>query len=152
MKDAVPLVISVASLLVSLASFFVARSSLKQAEQVAERARRDWKQRKWFDLYFKASEVYDFLDRFQKQYAAMSPTLWGIPAVQNDFNELMFLVRKLHSMAVVFPKHQVINELLNSTAVFKDRNEAMSDDRLKKIFDAVEGLRVMALVDTSVLD
>jgi hypothetical protein len=151
MAQIVFFVVSAASLLVSIASFFVSRSSLKQAEHVADEARKDWKQRKWFDLYFMASEVYHSLDRFQNQYAAMSTTLWGIPDVQHDFNDLMFLIRRLHSMAVVFPKNRVIDELMNSTAVFKDRSEAMSADRLRRIFDAVEGLRAMALVDASVL-
>ncbi len=132
MTDAVPLILSVASFLVSLASLMIARSSLAQAGQVAERDRRDWKQRKWFDLYFKASEFYDSLDRFQAQYKSDSPGLWDDPYIRRDFTDLMFLIRKAHSMAAVFPRHQVITDFCNSTAVFRDRNEALSKERLRR--------------------
>ena len=146
------MIISVASLLVSLASLYVARSSLAQAGQVAERDRRDWKQRKWFDLYLKAREFYDSLARFQAHYKSDSPALWDDPDIRKDYTELILLIRKAHSMAAVFPRHQVITDFCKSTAVFRDPNEALSKDRLSKIFDAIEGLRQMALVEPSVLD
>jgi O-acetylhomoserine/O-acetylserine sulfhydrylase-like pyridoxal-dependent enzyme len=53
------ILLSVASLLLSLAATFIAGSSLSQARQVADRDKRDWKQRKWYDLYFQLSETYE---------------------------------------------------------------------------------------------
>jgi len=54
-------------------------------------------------------------------------------------------------MAVVFPKTPAIDELLAATAVFKDSHEAFSQERLDKLFDAVQNLREKALVHPSVL-
>ncbi len=42
--------VSLASLLISVAAVWIAKSSLSQAKQVADRDREDWRQRKWFDL------------------------------------------------------------------------------------------------------
>ena len=69
--DSVSLWIAVASFVVSIAACLIAWSSLSQAKQVAGRDRKDWKQRKWFDLYFSASEIYDSLDRFSCAYSLM---------------------------------------------------------------------------------
>src|SRR5262249_16320693 len=49
-------------------SVTVAQDSLRQAQDVAELDRRDWEQRKWFDLYVKTSDVYDLLNKFQAVY------------------------------------------------------------------------------------
>jgi hypothetical protein len=144
-------VVSVGSLAISIASLFIARSSLKQAKQVAEQERRDWRQRKWFDLYFKANEVYDLLDRFQKNYGQLAPTLRGVANVQQDLSELMLLTRELHSMALVFPKNQPIQALFDATK-FPNHHDAFLPARLQQLFDASEGLRKRALVDSSVLD
>ena len=140
--------VAIASFLTSVAAIFIAWSSLSQAEQVADRDRRDWRQRKWFDLYFKANEVYDSLDRFQTLYDATTPCT---TEYRKDWNDLMFLIREVQSMAVVFPKNSVIEEILSCTAVFKDRAEALSKCRLKKVFNAVDGIRLKALVDPTVL-
>jgi hypothetical protein len=140
--------VAIGSFLTSVAAVLIARSSLSQAKQVADRDRRDWSQRKWFDLYFKANEVYDSLDRFQTLYDAAAPCTTEF---QKDWNDLMFLIREVHAMALVFPKNSVIDEILSCTAVFKDRAEALSKCRLKKVFNAVEGIRQKALVDPTVL-
>jgi hypothetical protein len=68
-----------------------------------------------------------------------------------DFNALMSLMRKVHSMAAVFPQNQAIDDLFSSTAVFKKQEEALSSARLSKILAAVERVRQQALVDPAVL-
>ena len=69
-----------------------------------------------------------------------------------DWNKLIFMLREVHSMAVVFPKAPELNALFTATAVFKENVEASSKDRLKAVFDAVEGLRTKARVDPTVLN
>jgi hypothetical protein len=120
--------------------------------QAAERDRRDWKQRKWFDLYFSASEIYDSPDKFQTPYVfGNSPT--NQEQRNRDLNDLMFSIRKVHSMALVFPRAQAITDLFDATAAFKNTDKEIgSKDRVKKTFDAVERLRQQALVDSSVLE
>src|SRR5229473_5734568 len=78
-RESVSIMIEVISLLAALAAVWVARSSLSQAQRVADRDQRDWRQRKWFDLYFKADEAYDALDRFQVLYPGSSSPGWGTP-------------------------------------------------------------------------
>jgi len=146
--DSISLWVAIASLLVSVAAAYVAKSSLSQAEQVADRDRRDWGQRKWFDLYFKANQLYDSLDRFQTLYDAATPCTTEF---QKDWNDLMFLIREVQCMALVFPKNPVTDEFLSCTAVFKDRAEALSKCRLNKVFNAVDGIRLKALLDPAVL-
>ncbi len=123
-----------------------------QAKQVAERDRRDREQGRWFNLYFNASKFYDFLDRFQKQYATLPEPLLSNREARKDFDELMFLIRRVHSVAAVFLKNRVTDELFASTAVFSNPQEALSPDRLRKISDAVESVRQMALIDPPVRD
>lgn len=152
MSAAVSIIVSVASFLVSVAATWIAWSSLSQAKQVARHARGEWKQRQWFELYFKANEVSDSLDHFQAQYGTRTPGSWGMPDIQADFNELLFLMRRTCSMAVVFPKTDVLDKLLHTITTFGTMNSAMLPDRLKAMRDAVEELRLKALVDADVLD
>jgi hypothetical protein len=152
MWHAFPLIISVASLFVSLACYSAARSSLTLSEHVAERARKEWKQRKWFDLYLKASEFYDFFDLFQRKYGTVAPAFRAGPEIHDDYVELVSLVRKVHAMATVFPKNEVLDALFASTAPFKDPDDAFSPERLQRISDAVEGLRQKALLGGAVFD
>jgi len=63
--------VAVVSLALSIVACLIGWSFVSQAIQVAERDRKDWKQRKWFDLYFSASEIYDSLDRFSCAYSLM---------------------------------------------------------------------------------
>jgi len=49
--------VAISALFVAILSFFVARKTLKDAED-------SWKQEKWFDLYAKADEGYNTLDRY----------------------------------------------------------------------------------------
>jgi hypothetical protein len=141
--------LSVASMLVSIAALSVARNSLKLARHVAEQEQIDWKQRKWFDLYFGASEFYSHLERYQTLYEhRMLRTENDV----SDWNELMFLIRRVQAMAVVFPKTAAIDEFIKATSVFKDQEEAFSKERLKIIFDAVYNLGRKAAVHSSVLE
>lgn len=141
--------LSVVALRVAKSSDSVAKSSLSLAEQVAEQEQKDWKQRKWFDLYFQASEFYDHLERYQTLYQNRKLVT---AQDEQDWNELMFLIRRAHSMAVVFPQTPAIDELIKATAVFGDTPlEAFSKDRLKAVFEAVQGLREKALVHPTIL-
>ena len=149
--ESVSLVVAIASLLVSIAAVWVARNSLSQAKQVADRDRRDWKQRKWFDLYFKADEAYDCLDRFRTLYPTTEDPAWGTKGWERDWNDLVGTMRVVHRMAAVFPKNAAIDELLAVTAVFQNPEEAVSKDRLSRILNAVQGVREKALVDAGVL-
>jgi hypothetical protein len=143
--------LSVVSLLVAVAAAWIAKSSLSQAKQVAVREQKDWKQRKWFDLYFKAKEIHDSLEHFQAQYV-FGNSAYSQEQRNRDFNDLIFSIRKVHAMAAVFPRTQTVTDLFNETAVFKDPKEISSKERLAKIFKAIEGLRQNALLDTTVLD
>jgi hypothetical protein len=143
--------VSFASLLVSSAAVLIARNTLSQAKKVAERERRDWAQRKWFDLYFQMNDTYDFLDEFRTNRRGMPPSSWDADAIQ-DWNHLMRLIRKVHAMAMVFPKNQVIDKLISATAVFSEKQEALSVYRLKTIQDILDDIRIKALIDSSVLN
>jgi hypothetical protein len=143
--------VSFASLLVSIAAVLIVWNALSQAKQVAERERRDWAQRKWFDLYFQLNDTYDFIDEFQSRRRGMPPSSWDADAIQ-DWNHVMSLIRKVHAMAMVFPKNQVIDKLISATAVFSEKQEALSVYRLKTILDVLNDIRIKALLDSSVLN
>lgn len=145
------LIVSIASLLAGIAAVWIASSSLSQARLVAEREQREWRQRKWFDLYFKADEAYDALDHFRIKYPNSSSPDWGSVQWHNDWNDLMRVMRTVNRMAVVFPKNAATDALFASTAVFSNPVEALSKDRLQQLLDACEKLRQNALVDSSVL-
>ncbi len=148
----VSLVVAAASFVVSLIAIRVAKSSLLQTEQVAERGKRDWKQMKWFDLYFAASEACDSLEHFQKRHGTYPAGLrWNNPDIIGGFNELMFHFRRVGSLAMVFPKSPAIDRLIASVK-FADHDEAFSTCRLSEISNAVEDMRMKALVHTSVLE
>ena len=149
--DSISLAVSIASLLAAVAATWIAQSSLSQAKRVADRDQKDWKQRKWFDLYFKADEAYDALERFQALYPSTSSPGWGTPDWQRESHSLMRVMRTLHRIAVVFPPNPAIQALFDATAVFKSMDEATSKARLSKILDAVEGIRQNASVETTVL-
>jgi hypothetical protein len=150
--ETVSLAIAIASLLASVAAVLIAKSSLSQAKQVADRDQKDWRQRKWFDLYFKADEAYDALDRFQALYPSTSSPGWNTAEMQREQHDLMRVMRTVHRIAAVFPQTPVIQGLFDATGVFANMDEATSKDRLSKVFNAVQDIRGKALVDTSVLD
>jgi hypothetical protein len=148
-------IIAVVSLVVSLvatrlakASVVIANSSLAQAKEVADRDLRNWRQMKWFDLYFAVSEFSDNLENFQKQHSTrpLDPVEFG-----KDRNNLMFLFRRAASMAMVFPRDPAIDSLTACAKRFDDPTHLMSKDLLTVVEDAVEGLRQRALVQENVL-
>jgi hypothetical protein len=151
------LIVSIASLLAAFASVYIAQQSevvsqqsLDQAQKVSDRDQENWRQRTWFDLYLKASEAYDFFDMFQAKYKSGHSFHVNVEN-PSDWNHLMALMRQTHAMAAVFPKNNVIDELFASTAVFKNQSEALSPERLTKIFNAVQNLRDQALLHVNVL-
>lgn len=144
--DSISLTVSIASLVLALAGVLIAYSSLSQAKRVAERDQREWKQRKWVDMYLKANETYDALDRFH-----VLSSSWGAGDWEREWNDLMRLTRGAHAMAVVFPINPAIDAFVSSTAVFKD-DKTVSQERLSKVFDAVELIRQKALIHPSIVE
>lgn len=144
--ESVSLVVAIASLLLSAVATLVAKSSLSQAKQVADRDQRDWRQRTWADMYLKADETYDALDRFH----VLSDS-WNTTRRELEWSDLMRLIRGAHAMAVVFPQNLAVGAFLSSTAVFKDE-KTVSDDCLSKVFDAVELIRQKALLPVTILE
>jgi hypothetical protein len=143
--EAVSLAIAIASLLVSTGSVLIAKNSLLQAKQVADREQREWNERKWVDMYLKANEIYDYLDRFRVLSDSWSQEEW-----QHEWNTLMHRIRQAHALAVVFPINPAIDAFVNATAVFKDR-KAISEEDLSKTFNAVELIRDKAKIGSPVL-
>jgi hypothetical protein len=144
--ESVSIAVALASLVLSVAAALIAKSSLAQARQVADRDQRDWRQRKWADMYLKSNETYDALDRFR-----VLATSWSTQEWEREWNELMRIVRGAHAMAVVFPKNPAIDSFLASTALFKDER-TVSELRLSKVFDAVELIRQNARMPSAILD
>ena len=145
--NTVTLLVSVASLLVSVVAAVLAKNSLDQAKRVADRDSTDWKQRKWFDLYLEAERAYDSLDQLQSQYADGPPSHdsdeWNKYAT--EVNSLMLMMRRVHSMAAVFPVMPELSTLFQN-AVFPNEGDLLSADRKKSLFEAVEGIRQKALI------
>jgi len=135
--------VAVSALFVAVVSFFVARKTLLDAEDF-------WKQQKWFDLYAKADEAYDTFERYRTIYKVYQDPTWNQGHTE-DWNNLMFLIRRVHSMAMVFPKHPAIDKLVEAT-LFSTPQDAFQDQRRKLFFDAVQDMREMALLDSSILE
>jgi len=134
--------VSITALFVAVLSFVVARKTLNDAED-------SWKQQKWFDLYSKADEGYNTLDRYCTDYKGTA----GVLTVQQaaDWNNLMSVIRQVHAMAMVFPKHPAIDKLVAATTPFDTPASALEQERLKHFLNAVGDLREMALLNPSVL-
>jgi hypothetical protein len=135
--------VALCALFVAVMSFVVARKTLKDAED-------SWKQGKWFDLYAKADEGYNTLDRYCAIYQA-SPLPQTVQQA-NDWNNLMFLIRQVHAMAMVFPKHTAIDKLVKATTSFNNPANAFEPWRLPLFLEAVMDMRDMAALDPSVLE
>ena len=63
----------------------------------------------------------------------------------------MNLIRRVHARAMVFPPNPAIDKLCLATAVFSDKEEALSENRLKRVFEAMDDIRMQAIIDRSVL-
>ena len=84
--DALSMWVSVASLAVAVLAFWIGVRSLRIADKSLTQAVKDWRQSKWFDLYFAGNEAYDFLDEFQAKHCGKSPDSWSPGALQ-DWNQ-----------------------------------------------------------------
>lgn len=156
--ESVSLWVSLASLLVSIAAVWIAKSSLsraedslRQAERVADRDLRDWRQRTWFDLFVIADEVHTSLLFFKTEYGSPSSPPWGNGERQQDFNNLVTILAKAYTKAVVFPINPATDEFFSSVAAIKSGEDALSEELLNKIFDSVEKIRQKALIHPGVL-
>lgn len=145
LQQSIPIVIAVASLVVSIVSAVIARSSLIHGKQVAEWTQREWRERKWVEMYLKANEVYDALDRFR----VLSES-WSEEEQEREWNYLISVIRSAHAMAVVFPINPALEAFLKSTVVFKIER-TVSEELLSKVFEAVELIRDKAKIDGAVL-
>jgi hypothetical protein len=128
----------------------LAAESLRQTKEVADRELADWRQSKWFELYFSASEMCDTLEHFQVIHLP-NAEYWNSEPLASDYNRIIFLNRKCLAMAVVFPKNPAVDKLAAASAAFRNREEVFSKDRLKLIQDAVQDLRELALLHPAVL-
>ena|ERR1700733_8226931 len=135
--------VAISALVVGIAALYVARKTLKDSEEF-------WKQQKWFDLYAKADEGYDTFDRYFTAYK-MSPHPETHIGHTEAWNNLMFLIRRVHSMAMVFPKHPAIDKLVKATS-FDMPADALEEWRLKLFLEAVQDMREMAVLDPSILE
>lgn len=134
--------VSIAALFVAVLSFVVARRTLKDAEDA-------WKQQKWFELYAKADEGYNTLDQYRTVYKGTAGVLTSQQT--DDWNNLMSVIRQVHAMAMVFPKHPAIDKLVAATTPFDNPASALEEERLKEFLEAVMDLRDMALLNPSIL-
>jgi hypothetical protein len=146
----ISLLVAVASCIASIAAVVFAKRSVSQAERIAQREHDEWAQRKWFDLHSKAAEALDTLDYFRAKYPNAEHKK-GTEERAKDWSDLMFKVRAVGTMAFVFPQNPIVTAFIASCK-FRNSENAVSDERYKEMFEAVEGLREKALVNPSVLD
>jgi hypothetical protein len=158
-------IIGVASLAVAITSLWVAAASLKaaesasrsaddtlrQAKEVSDRDLVDWRQSKWHDLYIRARDMGTALEYFQTKYKGKLLDPRKDHEMNKDYNDFMVLNRQCMTLAVVFPKNDVIENLAGAAAAFRDWKEALSPDRLKLIEDSIEEIRTLALLRPEVL-
>jgi hypothetical protein len=143
----VAVVVSVASLYLSKASVRIAENSLKLSAEVAEREHRDWRQRKWFELYLAAENFATMLERLQTVYDRPLAT----EEFETDANNLTFAARQLIPYGAVLGKNPATNALFNCIGKWKLTGENLfSKQMLAEYEDAIEGLRQEALVRSPV--
>lgn len=158
-------IIGIASVIVAVASSWIAKASLdaaktasrtadntlRQAKEVADRDLADWRQSKWFDLYVRARDMGTALEYFQAKYRGTSRHPQQDHEMNKDYNDFMLLNKQCMTMAVLFPKNEVIETLAAAAAAFRDWKEALSSKRLALIEDAIEEIRTLALLRPEVL-
>jgi len=137
----VSLVVAVRALKVSNETLLVARKTLQDADE-------DWAQRKWFDLYVKADDAFNLLDRFRQ----VNPASTNSAQQRQDWNEVMLAIRRAHTRALIFPKNPAIDKFLASTSVFDDMQHGYDKTYLAAFLDATEDLRDMAKLKPEVLN
>lgn len=144
------LLVAFASLIAAVAAALYARNALLQAQKAAERDEDDWAQRQWFELYSKADEASEAIERFQVSYPRMSAPAWGTKERLREQNDLTVTVRAAGRRCFAFPKHPAIDKFLTAIE-FGTYENLISPSYLKGVSDAVEGLREMAGVSGAVL-
>jgi len=154
----VSLAVAIASLWVAAASLKAAESAsrtaedtLRQAKEVSDRDLVDWRQSKWLDLYVRARDMGSALEHFQTKYRGTLLDPRNDHEMNKDYNDFMLLNRECMTLAVVFPKNEVIENLAAAAAAFREWKEALSLDRLKLIEDSIEEIRTLALLRPEVL-
>jgi hypothetical protein len=137
-------IIAAASLVTSIASCWIAQTakvsadhSLALSQQVAARDREEWRRKLWAELYLKADEAYDLLDAFQVNHKGVPITA----AFYKEKNDLMMLLRRVNSMAIVFPKSLVMEKFFDITGGLAKNDDLLSKDKLDEFFDALENVR-----------
>jgi hypothetical protein len=134
--------IALGSLAVAGAAFVVAWVTLREAED-------DWRQMKWFDLYFRADEGYNALEKYQTVHAGLLKVQTAQQAT--DWNDLMFQIRLIHTTALVFPQNADVDNLIASTSAFQNPANAFDPHRLPQMMKAIQGLRDRAKLKQKVL-
>lgn len=153
--------VAIASMIAAVAAAFYARNAIVQAKKdaeralaqakiVAERDEDDWAQRQWFELYVKADEVYDAIDKFRVSYPSVLHSTWDKPERVQDLNSLMVIFRAAARRCFVFPKHPAIDRFLK--ALEHDSPGALlTPEFLEGVSDASGDLRELAGVNPAVL-
>lgn len=142
------LIAAIGSVYVAWRSFVVGKASLDVAKKMMEDADEDWAQQKWFDLYVKADDAYNLLDRFRQVHSqsySVNPEKRAL-----DWEETIFALRRAGTRATVFPKHSAIDKLI-AASVFKNFPD-VNDEKVLAYRDATECLRQMALLKAEVLN
>lgn len=103
--------------------------SLAQAERVAQRVHDEWAQRRWFDLYSKATEALDALDYFRAKYPNAEHKK-GTEERAKDWSEMMFKVRAAGRMAFVFPQNHIVTAFIERAPSSKFATFSSSDGNL----------------------
>jgi hypothetical protein len=146
------LVVSLASLVASVRigrqSVALSQQTLKQAKEVADRAGADWRQQQWFTLFFEANAAYDLLERFHS--IVNVPGGAATQDLQAGLGAATLQMKKAQGLAEVFPKCVEVDALFEATK-FPTYNDYVRPEKLKLLFEAVEGLRQKALVSLDVL-
>lgn len=136
--------VAVSALFVAIVALWVAVKTLKDAEDF-------WKQQKWFDLYAKADEGCDTFELYCKKYKPLLPNPQRSPDHHEDWNNLILITRRVHSMAMVFPQHPAIDKLAKATQ-FNSIETALEEWRRTLYLEAVLDMRDMAVLDPKILE
>jgi hypothetical protein len=139
--------VSAASFAAAVVALFLAKSSLTQAQQVADRDLRNWTQRKWFDLYEAAEKFCLLLEQFQAKYDQHLETKEFI----DDVNALTFAARRTLPFASVFPQNPTVDAFFACINKWKLDENLFSKKMLEEYQDAIEGFRQKSLVHGSVI-
>jgi hypothetical protein len=107
--------VGIANLGVAIIAGVLGWFALRVASKTLKEANEDWKQRKWFDLFFKANEVQNALIRYRKTYDPK----FGSLERQFAWNSLMALVQESYSVAGVSPQSSVVTSFLQATKMLQ---------------------------------